>query len=193
MIKYIIPFGYNCYPSIILQELNLRFFSLPFDFIYSNISMIEDCLENNFSDFLDIKNYINYKTKGCINTYYKNKLPHFNMINLEFNSIMRRRINRLYNILKCNDKKLFFMISDGKTDSDETNRLINIINKQTNNYSLLILKRKRGNIDDAVLKYSDEINSVFIYDVTSRQKGVSVDIVKKILEKYNFDLYKKCD
>ena len=115
------------------------------------------------------------------------------MINLEFNSIMRRRINRLYNILKCNDKKLFFMISDGKTDSDETNRLINIINKQTNNYSLLILKRKRGNIDDAVLKYSDEINSVFIYDVTSRQKGVSVDIVKKILEKYNFDLYKKCD
>ena len=61
MINYIIPFGSDCYAAITIETLKLRIRSLPFDYIYSDINMLKDCLENNFINFHSINNDFYFK------------------------------------------------------------------------------------------------------------------------------------
>jgi hypothetical protein len=50
MINYL-TMGHDCSPAGVLRELHLREFALPFDWIVSNISTIQTCLEDNFNKF----------------------------------------------------------------------------------------------------------------------------------------------
>ena len=53
-----ISIGSYCVVANILKMYNLKDASYPFDWIFSNLNMVIDCLENNFKSFLDKTNYI---------------------------------------------------------------------------------------------------------------------------------------
>ena len=40
--------GYDCSPAGALKNLNLREFALPFDWVVSNVSILNNCFEDNF-------------------------------------------------------------------------------------------------------------------------------------------------
>jgi hypothetical protein len=43
--------GYDCSPAAALRSLNLREFALPFDWVVSNVNILERCFQNNFENF----------------------------------------------------------------------------------------------------------------------------------------------
>jgi hypothetical protein len=51
MTIYYLTLGYDCSPAAALRILNLREFALPFDWVISNVSILENCFEDNFSKF----------------------------------------------------------------------------------------------------------------------------------------------
>jgi hypothetical protein len=98
--------------------------------------MIRDCIENNFEKFIDINNYKVSGRRGCVNRYYKKKLPHFNMFDQETMNKMKKRINKFYYILNSNEKKLFIHII-GIFNENYLSNIINILNSYSSNYNLL--------------------------------------------------------
>ena len=51
MTIHYLTLGYDCSPAAALRNLNLREFALPFDWVVSNISILERCFEDKFSKF----------------------------------------------------------------------------------------------------------------------------------------------
>lgn len=61
----IFSLGFRCTSAAILKRLNLKNESFPFDWLISRLSVIKDCITNNFKEFINIQNYENRHT----NTY----------------------------------------------------------------------------------------------------------------------------
>ena len=51
MTIHYLTLGHDCSPAAALRNLNLREFALPFDWVVSNITILERCFEDNFSKF----------------------------------------------------------------------------------------------------------------------------------------------
>eukprot|EP00729_Bicosta_minor_P020919 gene20919-31775_t len=52
-IIYVLSLGTPCYPALFLRQKVLHPFSGPFDFIFSSLSMVQHCIEDDFKTFLD--------------------------------------------------------------------------------------------------------------------------------------------
>jgi hypothetical protein len=70
--KYI-SFGFRCSVASILKELNLKPESYPFDWLISRLHVIKHCIETDFTEFLNIKNYEKKHTNTyCMKDYNRN-------------------------------------------------------------------------------------------------------------------------
>ena len=144
-----IPFGSDCSIAYHLQQLNLRQYAFPFDWILSDIPNIIKCLKNNFSNFIDI-DYL--KLMNISNNFplidddwpqlsnktnnvkkYKHKLynfifPHDFTDNCDIKLIIakyERRIER-FNIIMKNPNITKIILYIGKKNNNE--KLENIFN-----------------------------------------------------------------
>jgi hypothetical protein len=52
-----ISLGYRCSAAAILKRLQFKTESYPFDWLISRLSVIKDCISNQFQEFLNINNY----------------------------------------------------------------------------------------------------------------------------------------
>lgn len=66
--------GYDCSPAAALRNLNLRDFALPFDWVISNINILEKCFYTNFENFHKKLVFNSSKTK--LIDYYGFQFPH---------------------------------------------------------------------------------------------------------------------
>ena len=108
--KYVISFGTFCITSMILKKLKFKQFSCPFDWVFSSTKMIADCLEDNFTKFLDKKYYIpNKKKRGCGHTIYGGScFNHYNpLLNPDHYDYYVRCVDRFRKTLTSTDYKLF--------------------------------------------------------------------------------------
>jgi hypothetical protein len=58
-----ISFGYRCSSAGILKKLQLKYDSYPFDWLISSLSVVSDCIKDNFCEFLKTENYVRRQTK----------------------------------------------------------------------------------------------------------------------------------
>lgn len=64
-----ISFGYRCSSAGILKKLKLKQESYPFDWLISKLSIITHCLNDDFSEFLKVENYLKRHTNTYEMTY----------------------------------------------------------------------------------------------------------------------------
>jgi hypothetical protein len=79
--------GYDCSPAGALKGLGLREFALPFDWVISNIKILEKCFETNFKDFHKNLTF-NYNKTRLVDHYgfqFPHDYPLTNMTNFENN------------------------------------------------------------------------------------------------------------
>ena len=183
----VISFGHRCSSATIIQNLNLKTESYPFDWLVSKLDVIKDCIETNFIHFLNVNNYImqntetfnmidNKKIYICnevahvniyyetdihnIQTYnYKLALNHRNLTNdYEY---YQRCINRLYDLFKTDIQKyyLYFHPIMGINDF--------YINKEKilddfYNFNEYIIKKTKNifGIYFILIKYNEQIKSI---------------------------------
>ena len=77
-----IPIGYTCNTAEELKKHNLRFHSYPFDWIFSSLSVIEDCIKDRFNKFLDKNFYYDINDERCKHSYYQQMIKTKNLIKL---------------------------------------------------------------------------------------------------------------
>ena len=68
----VIPIGTFCQLCGTIERLKYRYMALPFDYIRSNILMINDCINNNFEKFLNREKYFN--NIKCMNFFLFNNI-----------------------------------------------------------------------------------------------------------------------
>ena len=54
----VVSIGSQCLTGVMLQNAGLKLFSGPFDWIFSNMRMVCDCIEDDFAAFLDPREHI---------------------------------------------------------------------------------------------------------------------------------------
>jgi hypothetical protein len=66
--------GSQCLTSVMLQKAGLKRFSGPFDWIFSNLRMVADCIDDDFAAFLDRDQYrpIPLEHRGSARTQFAN-------------------------------------------------------------------------------------------------------------------------
>ena len=107
-------FGFHCHASQILKRNNLKTQSYPFDWIFSNLFIIKDCIQDDFNKLLNKDYYIDSSDKDkknkCGHSFYKNNMfRHRDMRYIyNYNYLVRCR-DRFIKLLKSDKNKVFFM------------------------------------------------------------------------------------
>lgn len=139
-INEVCSLGSLCHSASFLKRNNLKKVSYPFDWIFSNMNIIKDCLNNNFSVFMNKEYFIekNEKKKCGHKKYHPDMFNHKNPFNEEDYHYYERCIVRFNDFLQSENKKLFLMMFVNhnpntflEQDHDFQKKIINF----TNNFS----------------------------------------------------------
>jgi hypothetical protein len=160
--NYFISLGCSCFPALVGDTGEFRTCALPFDWNAGGIDVIEDCLDSNFSNFLDKSQYI--KELSGVNPtqtvcghkkYGYNYFIHKYPLADEDYTYFVRTVERFRTLLRdTNSKKLFLMftfptipktgpitIADRRTEfnRERINRVVKRISEKSGNSSYFIV------------------------------------------------------
>jgi hypothetical protein len=176
--------GFHCQASKILIRNNLKIESYPFDWMFSNINIIKDCIEDNFKKLLDQKYYIDYHNKfynnNCGHSLYKNNLfPHRDMRVKHNHEYLKRCVDRFNCLCKSNKEKIFLITiihSSLITNiNDNLNNLKKLLGKKTTNFKIVCLFFLYSkNYNDHYIEINDNIHIIYIYS-TSKSDGLKFE------------------
>lgn len=107
--------GGLCHVARAMQRIHVKKVSYPFDWVFSDESVIVDCISDNFSRFMDRSYYVDTETKlldrSCGHKHYhKDFFFHKNPRNQEDYEYYGRCVNRFEKLLTNGDQKLFIMM-----------------------------------------------------------------------------------
>jgi len=190
------------YSSYFMKQTKLKMASYPFDWIFSNINMIIDCIENNFDKFLDKKYYKKIKNSpACSHLIYgKSMFQHYNPLIIQNYEYYIRCVNRFRELLLNPHNKLFIMIKVNNINNDNFDdeilniyKLDEIFNKNTKNYKIIYINHffDKNPVSHEIKKLNNNIDLINLFTLSkSNGKKFINDIDNKFLEKIIFDNYK---
>lgn len=103
-----IPIGIDCDVATMCKEINIREAAFPFDHIVT-YEGITDILKNNFNNFLPNSKTYNLSSSSILNRQYGVRFMHDNFLKQSDIDKYKRRIERFFNILKTEKKKVIFI------------------------------------------------------------------------------------
>jgi hypothetical protein len=165
-INHVCSLGGLCHSSQILKRNKLKVCSYPFDWIFSNTSMIIDCIEDGFAKFLDKSYYISVSPLKCKHSYYSQDITfkHHNPLKKRnhYNYYVRC-VGRFKQLLKYQEHKLFILTipNMGCVNDDIKNNIIefnNKLSKHTSNYTLLVILHVISRSQKHEFTYHDNIH-----------------------------------
>lgn len=134
--KIIVPIGCDCHPAYVLKKLDLRYTSLPFDWLNIEpkvgLSYVTDNIKNDFKYFIsDLKinddGYIVSSHYECAEFYHEKDL----IENTNHQLKMKRRVDRFNEIIKNDIAYLHMIPMKTLTNQDVVNEILeNIIEFQ---------------------------------------------------------------
>lgn len=200
-IKYVCSLGTYCQSAQIIKDLNLRSGAFPFDWVFSNPSIIRSCLKDDFTTFLDKTHYIDIQDKWNNNqcghyiygpNFFNHKDPRHD---IDYNYYVRC-VERFRNILKAEESKLFMIIYNNlhNLTQDMKNDILELndhLSKKTTNYKILVINinhasnqmynfTSESNVDFLEVYLFSHTNGVYFENVID-----NIFIRKVIKEKYD--------
>ena len=142
----IVSVGDHCLTASVLKNLGLKKKSYPFDWIFSDIRMVNHCIQDNFLTFLDRSQHMKISedeklspdANFCDHIYYKTHygvLFTFNHYDISDDKIYRyyeRCVERFVNLLHSDKKVIFLCISQRISQNDfyELSKTLSIYNNK---------------------------------------------------------------
>jgi hypothetical protein len=176
--------GYDCSPASALQQLHLRSFALPFDWVVSSVNNLKKCFETNFVNFHQ-KLYVNSNKTRLIDDYgfeFPHDYPLDGMDHSE-NNIGEGIIGEEKGKVITDNWKNYY-----ENVIEKYNRRIQRFNNIINDSSKPIIVLCRYSTDD-VLKLQKILLNHFkrtdIYFINSSQKIFENDKIKNVYTEKN--------
>ena len=101
-----VSLGQNCMASWYLKQVGLKKRSLPFDWIFSSLDIIEHTVDDKFSIFLDPDYFIKGKVTGH-RLYHQNMFNHKSPLGEDNYSYYKRCCERFLKLLTSERQTLF--------------------------------------------------------------------------------------
>lgn len=164
--KIIIPFGNDCCLAHQLAIHNYREFAFPFDWIKSDLKNIINCIQDNFTDFLELK-FLQKKN-------YSDNFPLLNkeeILNTTPTNTLRV-INTKYNFHFVHEFQCD-ILSEYPIILEKYNRRIERFNNIMMDVNIQKILVNIGKLNDK--KYEDELHKVFISKKYSNYKFIFLD------------------
>ena len=149
IVNYVASIGPNCAASWFCKRyLNVKRFSGPFDWIYSDPDVVTDCIENDFSKFLDVEEYTDHTYHGNgphiagHKTYGGKTFEHHDPRLRHHYEYFARCVQRFRKVLDSSAPKLFVYLdlnSAPPEDKSIFERLHDMLEKRTSNFTLLLI------------------------------------------------------
>lgn len=196
-IDCIISLGEECTIAYYLKSRNYRKFSLPFDYITSDLDIIIDLMDNNFKDFFNVTKHNihndNFNADGTntifINNVYENlTFPHHNLNSKKIVESFQRRITRFKNLISSDCNIIFIHLHFKKQiNIDKFISSINRFNPKCK-FKLITLHviqhntkniKKLNTDDEKISSYEIHYCEFKIYEIFS--------YVDELLKDYNID------
>ncbi len=204
-IRIILSLGSVCVTSTYLQRNHLKKFSCPFDWVFAPMSLVEDCLRDDFVKFLDRSYYcqeVDHKGSGHL-LYGRHLFNHHNpyLSDLDYN-YFQRCVERFRKVLNSREPKLFLhtSVNDNysyQNDADQIQRLTELLAKKTSNFHLLVIYCKVKGFDydgpRIVKKLETATVSVYVLKTCIQSNGVDLgnevdsNNYRSIINSFNFD------
>jgi hypothetical protein len=207
--NHVISLGSNCHTSNMLQNMGLKMYSCPFDWIPSGIHMIIDCIDTDFSKFLDKSQYIDCSIQNSDPNSTETRAGHKEYSSyLFFHSDPRieenyqyyiRCVNRWRAVKSTNKPKLYIHMShvpsrNTKCDDDIV-KLSNRISEVTTDYKILAINviEYSSKSEVVVKKDTPELTIVdmFVKEETNGSKFTHLPddaLLQGIIRRYKYDL-----
>ena len=183
-----IPIGNTCNTAEELKKHNLRHHSYPFDWLFTSLEVIEDCIKDRFKFFLDKDYYYDINDERCKHSYYQNMIRteslvklhkecsfcrypddyewhlfnHHNLTNVNIYSAFERRCDRFLNDLD-NNECCFVYMNEILDDTDDIVKFYE--NTIEGNDKLRVIGLIKG--DSNQLKYIDKNLKIYTYTNSS--------------------------
>lgn len=185
-INYLISLGCSCNVATYLKKLNIKKCSYPFDWIFSNLKMIQDVIDDDFKKFMDKSNFIVVKPSATGHKiYHKQMFNHHNPLIKENYKYFERCINRFNNIINSPKGKLFVHTTYADPTStplyknqfiepynqyivESINDFINFykyLQTKTKNFKLLIIVQIPFSKQPQIQKIDAKIDDLHIYNL----------------------------
>jgi hypothetical protein len=208
-INHIISMGDHCLTSFLLKKYKLKKYSLPFDWIFSNLDAVLHSIENDFNIFLDKQYYEKIisiaKEEVSHHHYYEDEFqvrsPMFNHLDVtseEGYQYTLRSVQRFRKVLASEEAKLFIYIARPEEEvEDKLAHTVELLSKYTFNFQVIFIKL--GNASQKFNEFqltSKVLNEHKYYDYqpVSQENGVDFAdpfddvILLRILNEFNFKL-----
>jgi len=151
--------------------MGLRKYALPFDYIFSDLEMIAECISDDFKIFLDSSQYTIFDEDGrCGHKIYSNKfnLPiifnHHNVTKREYKDHFTRAVGRFRSVLYDDSAKLFLCISSqNRTNEKKIDILSNAIVAKSKSFRLIVIMVS-GPSRQREMKFSRQIGAAEVYN-----------------------------
>jgi hypothetical protein len=146
-VSHVASLGTHCLGSTILKNAGLKKYSLPFDWLFATPQMVLDCLTDDFTTFLDRRDYQSTTESRCTpsadHEHYRDRygewvFAHRDPTQDDDYRYLVRSVERFRHLLASTDAKLFVMVSRAKYDLPAAfPYLIEALERRTVKFSLL--------------------------------------------------------
>ena len=145
--RHVVSIGCSCQTAWQIENAGLRRYSGPFDWVFSSPLLVQHCLDDDFSTFLDRPNYVqgSSRTQWSPRIYVEGlsqavMFNHHDMgIDEDYERIVRT-VERFRRLLVLPDRKLFVMtVPYGLLDQASRLALVETFSRHTTNFRILLL------------------------------------------------------
>jgi hypothetical protein len=202
-INYICSLGTLCHTGSWIKQMEMKKCSFPFDWVFSNLNMIIDCIDNDFVKFLDRGLHIpnekhkNNKRMSGHKVYGGNIFHHHNILEDDTYNYFSRCVDRFRILTKKEENKLFIISFVNKKENiskEFESDIVNLYNKLTsiaNNFDLLVVYHKLGTkLGSEIVKLNKNTN-IIVISTQSASNGMYIqnDIENTFYNNCIFKLY----
>ena len=162
-VAHIVSIGSHCAASQFLKTFSLKRYSGPFDWIFSSLGMVADCLENDFVDFLNRDFYapipphqrMGADLNFCNHTLYQERhgiismFNHSDPLEPQAHANLVRCVQRFQRMLASSGRKVLFNLEtrgDNQT-AEHFRRLTSLLDQRYTGCELLIVKVENPGTD----------------------------------------------
>ena len=171
-INYVCSLGSLCHSAQTIKRNNLKLCSYPFDWCFSNMDNVIDCIKDDFNVYLNKSYYIYISNNKCGHSMYGNKMwwHHNPLSNENHYSYFVRCVDRFKKLISLTHPKMFIMTfinGEHGSHDDNFNKKVIKFNKKlkefTSNYILLVIKNNVIETEtetetNHILKHEDNIH-----------------------------------
>jgi hypothetical protein len=184
-VDHIVSIGSHCFAAATLKRAGLKKFSGPFDWIFSNLSMVADCIDDDFEAFLDKRFYATIPISdrhdasedSCDHLLFKDRYQiksifnHYNPNNEEQYQYLARCVDRFRALMSSNFRTIMFGVCLKCQDSEaHFDRLCALLDRTPNCAAMVILLEPPSDGLDFKFRvvHATEQHRLFLMQPTSR-------------------------